>query len=520
MTLEQNWSTDQRQQFYFTPQGSQILPYDWFLVLEQADSQTLFRDDANMLKLGYLLEDKNAKWNPDGLPVGFVKDVGRRRNWLGFNCAACHTSQIDFKGVSYRIDGGAALADVQAFLSGVTDALKATRDKEDKFRRFSGKILGTKDNPTDPDTLKADLTEIINQREGYNARNFPANAHPLPGRVDAFGAILNEVYHHVVKPPVASNTTNTAPANAPVSYPFLWDTPQHDFVQWNGVASNAGVGSLGRNVGEVLGVFGKFEIPEHPGITGYSSTVQVRNLLEIEDWLKSLWSPQWPAALGAINPELRDAGRKAFEKAKCNACHNDIDRTDKFRRIAAKMQAVGTEDRMAVNFAKRFGDTGLLEGAFLKVVGNKLLGSPQFKDKAGGEDVLAHVVIGTILGSPYPAPEDELTLINYSRKQTMAMAPGGPMIGGGGTYKARPLNGIWATAPYLHNGSVPTLYHLLLAAKDRPKSFTVGSREFDPKNVGFRTDAPGFPVYQAPPTTARRSRATRTTATNSAARST
>ena len=59
------------------------------------------------------------------------------------------------------------------------------------------------------------------------------------------------------------------------------------------------------------------------------------------------------------------------------------------------------------------------------------------------------------------------------------------------------MNGIWATAPYLHNGSVPTLYHLLLAAKDRPKSFTVGSREFDPKNVGFRTDAPGFPVYQA-----------------------
>ena len=263
------------------------------------------------------------------------------------------------------------------------------------------------------------------------------------------------------------------------------------------MASNAGVGSLGRNVGEVLGVFGKFEIPEHPGIGGYSSTVQVRNLLEIEDWLKSLWSPQWPAALGAINPELRDAGRKVFEKAQCITCHNDINRTDKFRRIAAKMQAVGTEDRMAVNFAKRFGDTGLLEGAFLKVVGSKLLGSPQFKDKAGGEDVLAHVVIGTILGSPYPAPEDELTLINYRRKPTMAMGEGGPMIGGGGTYKARPLNGIWATAPYLHNGSVPTLYHLLLAAKDRPKSFTVGSREFDPKNVGFRTDAPGFPVYQA-----------------------
>ena len=28
---------------------------------------------------------------------------------------------------------------------------------------------------------------------------------------------------------------------------------------------------------------------------------------------------------------------------------------------------------------------------------------------------------------------------------------------GGLAYKARPLNGIWATPPYLHNGSVPTI---------------------------------------------------------------
>ena len=64
-------------------------------------------------------------------------------------------------------------------------------------------------------------------------------------------------------------------------------------------------------------------------------------------------------------------------------------------------------------------------------------------------------------------------------------------------YRARPLNGIWATAPYLHNGSVPTLYDLLLPIKKegdpedgkyRPESFMVGSREFDPVKVGFRTE--------------------------------
>lgn len=65
-------------------------------------------------------------------------------------------------------------------------------------------------------------------------------------------------------------------------------------------------------------------------------------------------------------------------------------------------------------------------------------------------------------------------------------------------YKARPLNGIWATAPYLHNGSVPTLYDLLLPKKRdgdpetgeyRPDKFIVGAREFEPDKVGFKHKA-------------------------------
>ena len=50
------------------------------------------------------------------------------------------------------------------------------------------------------------------------------------------------------------------------------------------------------------------------------------------------------------------------------------------------------------------------------------------------------------------------------------------------------VNGVWATAPFLHNGSVPTLYDLLLPAAARPRTFTAGWREFDPVRVGFRTD--------------------------------
>lgn len=59
-------------------------------------------------------------------------------------------------------------------------------------------------------------------------------------------------------------------------------------------------------------------------------------------------------------------------------------------------------------------------------------------------------------------------------------------------YVSMPLDGLWARAPYLHNGSVPTLNDLLKKASDRlPKDklyFWRGDDEYDPINVGFRSD--------------------------------
>jgi len=54
-------------------------------------------------------------------------------------------------------------------------------------------------------------------------------------------------------------------------------------------------------------------------------------------------------------------------------------------------------------------------------------------------------------------------------------------------YKPRPLEGVWATPPYLHNGSVPTLYQMLVPPHERDQKFFVGRREFDPVQVGYVT---------------------------------
>jgi hypothetical protein len=70
-----------------------------------------------------------------------------------------------------------------------------------------------------------------------------------------------------------------------------------------------------------------------------------------------------------------------------------------------------------------------------------------------------------------------------------------------GGYQAPPLDGIWATAPYLHNGSVPTL-EALLNSGTRPTVFTRSFRthpeDYDQEKVGWKTTIPMGPSPTTP----------------------
>lgn len=66
-------------------------------------------------------------------------------------------------------------------------------------------------------------------------------------------------------------------------------------------------------------------------------------------------------------------------------------------------------------------------------------------------------------------------------------------------YSNVPLDGIWARAPYLHNGSVPTLDDLLTSASARPKTFYRGGTRYDRAKLGFVSDRPiedGIPLFR------------------------
>ena len=112
---------------------------------------------------------------------------------------------------------------------------------------------------------------------------------------------------------------------------------------------------------------------------------------------------------------------------------------------------------------------------------------------ADADTMLSNEVIGVILGHFEQLLPTSWPMLNFrgARRHGRGVA----VVHQGPRYKARPLNGIWATAPYLHNGSVPNLDALLQPAAKRPLTFSIGVRTFDPVRVGYLTDVPGFPKF-------------------------
>jgi hypothetical protein len=155
--------------------------------------------------------------------------------------------------------------------------------------------------------------------------------------------------------------------------------------------------------------------------------------------------------------------------------------------IVANLSQTKTDPQAFFNFFLPTRPSGKLDGAFANLVTD-----PKIKANTVAEPVLSNVVIGVILGDWKSAPPDKLKAVEFGRRDISLLR----LEENKSVYKGRPLDGIWATAPYLHNGSVPTLDDLLKPAIDRPKSFSVGTRIYDPVKVGFQTDAKGFPTFE------------------------
>jgi cytochrome c2 len=587
--LNQNWDESDSLWFYNTTQGSNLLPYDFFLVLEQSNAETLFRDNENINRYRYLAQ-KPTFSNPDGLAVGMTRDKYHGKSYMGFTCAACHTTQLNYDGVGIRIDGGPAMSDMETFMVDLAKAMYTTLENDEKRARFVAAVLKKGDYDSEQEIL-ADLEKYAQRIKTYTIVNNPRDTkRPLTtygyARLDAFGRIFNRVLEHImsadqlrilladtlpadevakvmegVKPILSGDDRDHIiertqefmspkqiialrnkmynPADAPVSYPFLWDIPQHDFVQWNGIVNNSGIGPMGRNAGQVIGVFATLDWSEKEGISlssvlggqgfgdthiKFQSSIDIRNLRRVEDHLRKLQSPVWPETiLPRIDPARAANGRALFVRY-CESCHEQIDRSSDSRRVVAmmtKVESVKTDPKMVDNSVGYRGYSGILRNQYVGTGLGNILITQQAPVAA-----LLTASTANVVTTPDP---DKWFIQRWAEwlfdiARTYFHNEVRPSIKRGDynpdntanpfsslrSYKSRPLNGIWATAPYLHNGSVPTLYHLLLPKKRagdpaggeyRPDTFVVGSREFDTQYVGlkwqgyegfaYRTNIPG-----------------------------
>jgi hypothetical protein len=490
------------------------MDYEFSLKIIKFNSNEKFLTSENLQRYGYIPQKKSAE-NPDGLPVGFTKDglpenprVGAK---LGVTCAACHMADITYGRKTIRIDGGQSYSDFQSFLTDMDKSAYATYTDPIKLKGFIDEILGDKrEDPVLRAKVKFKLGEVIQQRKEWNERNRSNLVHGY-GRTDAVGVILNQVTAWDMH-----NSNNAQPPDAPVSYPFIWNASQLEIAQYIPLSRNAERGGpLGRNIGEVLGVFGVTNLFDPTKIlNGACSSVKRSNLEKIETNIGKLWSPTWPeAVLGQINHTRAESGAQIY-KNNCLSCHAILPYNDTSTPIKANftpLKDIGTDSAVIDLGVVRLAETGPFKGKKSEIIeGFKLTESEP------AAVLLRFAVVATILGTDSRLQcgvnDDTTWSQSFNRYFAIAkkvfsnIAKPKPQhtpvvdretrikntIEEYSKYKARPLNGIWSTAPYLHNGSVKNLYELFLTPDMRSKvskTFTVGCTEFDPVNVGIECDS-------------------------------
>jgi len=536
--LGQGWDGPTIARWYGGYQGSRLIPESWLRNLEQPDGTGKFLDPVHIAGFRYLTNGVS------NLPVGFAIDdqadtnlsvtklrwkngQGPREKWVGLTCSACHTTEVRFGDKAMRVEGGPTLGDFQGFFEAFNTALVQTRDDPAKFKRFGDGVLGPAAGVAERQKLKGALQQLTDYQLRWAAQNKNDVRYGY-GRLDAVGHILNKVAY-VAKP--VGPTPN--PSDAPVSYPFLWNTSQQTRMQWSGFISNApktfssgqtfDAGALGRNVGEVVGVFA--DVKARSGLLGLNvrSSIEVSNLISIEQQLMSLKPPRWPRDVMPVDAALAARGRQVFAEQNCARCHTPLARDDLTTRtrpgstkpleemtpiFAATPDAetIGTDPWMACNLVTRQAATGTMQGHRVAPLSPSRFGptatNGELLDSVvkyalleKAPDILGSLVEivrgvhppvqvnppGMLAALPGPPPDPYVARLAACRTAGQTHPQAAEIL----AYKGRPLTGVWATGPFLHNGSVPTLYDLFLPPAQRPTEFWVGARQFDAAKVGF-----------------------------------
>ncbi len=525
--VNQGLTATERDRFYHLTMGSEIVPLAWLRALESVSTGQPFLD--NVERFGLIPDPASA----DGLPIGLTaapsKDARFVGKLVGFNCAACHTGEMTYQGKTVRIDGGSSLFDAEAFTKDLLGSLITTFKSPEKFVAFVKRQLQDKehadrlaaDHPaayrllsgnglaalekafaklhqeeqkslknlaidldmqlhddraaaktklqeligkidlgelpekiaidlqTDAGAVRETLTHLIESMRLLKARlDFAkkaaalgnlklANTHGGPGRVDDFGAARAFLF----------DIKYARAMNAPCSIPHLWGATKLSWSNYDGSTQS----TLERSVATALAGGAVFDP------TTYQSTVPLRNLGELEALSAKITAPAWPEEVfGKIDRAKAERGAVHF-KEHCAKCHGPPD-------LLFAVKEIGTDAQRLLNY-----DVPLGERSFAAAVQEE---TGKYVARAAEDDKVAAA---------------ELAKLRAGHKNVWRTT---------NQYAARPLAAIWATPPFLHNGSVPTIYDLLLPVEQRPNSFPIGQRDYDPLKLGYVTAIKGEPIFR------------------------
>lgn len=539
-------TAEERGRFYHLDEGGEIIPLDWLRALTSSRTGRPFME--RLERIGFIADPDD----PHGLPVGM--SVRRSRSlpggpeMVGVTCAVCHVGQLEYRGRAVRIEGGTNMLSFDLFLEDIGKSIAATLQSPREVYAFLHRLMEQKDARSALAARRSHAARILAEIPSLDAlgdvgslekrlggrleRLFheevarpveelvaasarPAAAGTTPrsglgrlvergeedirelvaegvaagrvlGRLAAVGEraaavrellgefretvillkaradLLVKLSGQVSGPNKIAMTpggpgrgddwaiirNQILPASAaipvvqPLKFPPLWGFGRLTWLHYDGNTTSV----MQRNAGQSLGTGAMFDPETH------ASTVEPRNLHELEQLARKLVAPRWPAAVfGAVDDAAAARGKLLWGKH-CQDCHTFA--ADPPLHDVAE---IGTDPLRA------------------RVFDTPVDGKP-FKD------VLA-AAADRYLNAAY-----DRTGVSVEERQ--AIEPKRAEWRRTGKYTTRDLASAWASPPYLHNGSVPTLHDLLQPAAERPRTFWLGHREYDPERLGYAAVSP------------------------------
>ena len=420
-----------------------LIPEAWFRALEGYDGGLLLE---NLEREGLSAN----RTDPQGLPIGF----GAENGWVGKNCAACHSAEIHYQGTVMLVPGAPNSLAGGFVGDRLTRALAATAADGDRLAAFQDRVLGPYASKAERAALEAEIRHGLDSYWGDTPENMMADFSAQDRAYETEGTRLVSGDHPFVSVRNAwMGPQNYFAGGSFVDIPQIWDVEKQASIHHNGNTNSV----LGRNI---ISAIATFYAPSLEAIMD----ADPRRLGKIGKISEKIEAPLYPEdVFGPIDREKASLGAELYAQH-CIACHAptlpDGEVTDLPRYSAAE---TGTDE------------------AYFNVF------EVPVRDIAGVDEQPYDQALMAVIADFRKKWFERYEITDEEAAQLEAVDPYWNFER---VWIGRPMSGIWATAPYLHNGSVPTMYHLLLPASERPAQFTYFSREYDPVNMGFKWDEP------------------------------